>query len=161
MNKNVTTEIKWALIFSVVGLAWMVLENIVGLHDTYLDYHLYLTNLFAFPAIYMMVAALKEKRTKAYNGTITYLQGLLSGTILSAFIALLSPLTQWITSYVITPKYFPNVIVRSVELGYFESTAAAQAHFNYANYATQGMLFAFIIGVITTAIAMLFIKNNK
>ena len=59
--KNIKIEVKWALIFSIVGLLWMVLEKISGLHGRYIDYHLYLTNLFAIPAITMMVLALKDK----------------------------------------------------------------------------------------------------
>ncbi len=60
--KNIKIEIKWAIIFSLVGLLWMVLEKLSGLHGTYIDYHLYLTNLFAIPAIIIMVMALKDKR---------------------------------------------------------------------------------------------------
>jgi hypothetical protein len=74
--KNLKTEIKWAIIFTVVGLLWMVLEKVSGLHDQYIDYHLYLTNLFAIPAIVMMVMALKEKKRKDYRGFMTYKQGL-------------------------------------------------------------------------------------
>ena len=159
--KNIKIEIKWAIIFSIVGLLWMLLEKLSGLHGKYIDYHLYLTNLFAIPAIWMMVLALKEKKEKYYAGNMTYLQGLISGIILSAFIALLSPLTQWITSYVITPEYFPNVIKRSVEIGYYSTTEEAQANFNYENYAIQGAIFAFIIGAVTTAIAMIFIRTKK
>ncbi|HLT06459.1 MAG TPA: DUF4199 domain-containing protein, partial [Cyclobacteriaceae bacterium] len=84
-----------------------------------------------------------------------------SGIILSAFIALISPLTQWITSFVISPEYFPNVIKRSVELGYYKSTAEAEAQFNYPNYAIQGAIGAFVMGTITTAIAMIFIRSKK
>lgn len=159
--KNIKVELKWAIIFSIVGLLWMVLEKLAGLHDKYIDYHLYLTNLFAIPAIWMMVLELKEKKQKIYSGIMTYQQGLISGIILSAFIALLSPFTQWITTYVITPEYFPNVIKRSVEIGYYSTTEEAQANFNYKNYATQGAVFAFIIGVVTTSIAMIFIRTKK
>ena len=159
--KNIKIELKWAIIFSIAGLVWMVLEKLTGLHDKYLDYQMYLTNLFAIPAIYIMILALKEKKRKDYAGTMTYIQGLISGSILSLIIALLSPLTQWITSYVITPEYFTNVIKRSVELGYYSTTAEAQANFNYENYALQGAIFAFFIGVVTTAIAMVFIRSKK
>lgn len=94
---------------------------------------------------------------------MNYKQGVMSGIILSAFIALLSPITQWITTYIITPEYFPNVIERSVELGYFKTRQAAEANFNYKNYAIQGAFGAFVMGVITTSIAMIFIrsKNNR
>src|SRR5690606_19895203 len=110
-------------------------EKLSGLHSTHIDYHMYLTNLFAIPAIIVMVLALKDKKKKFYNGTMSYKQGLISGVILSFFIALLTPLTQWITTYVISPEYFPNVIKRSVEIGYYSTTEEAQKNFNYKNYA--------------------------
>lgn len=159
--KNIKIEIKWAIIFSIVGLLWMLLEKLSGLHSTYIDYHLYLTNLFAIPAIIVMVMALKDKKKNFYNGKMSYKQGLVSGIILSIIIALLSPLTQWITSYVITPEYFPNVIKRSVELGYYSSTEEAQANFNYKNYAIQAAIGALIMGIATTAIAMIFIRTKN
>lgn len=159
--KNIRTEVKWAVIFTLAGLIWMAGEKAVGLHDKYLDYHMYLTNLFAIPAIIMMVMALKEKKRVYYNGTMTYGQGLKSGILLSVFIALLSPLAQWVTSYVITPDYFANVIKRSVEIGYFKTTAEAEAQFNYQNYAIQGSIGALVMGTVTTAIAMLFIRSKR
>ena len=104
---------------------------------------------------------MKDKKKNFYNGQITYKQGLISGIILSIIIALISPLTQWITSYVITPEYFPNVIKRSVEIGYYKTTEEAQANFNYKNYAIQGAIGALIMGIVTTAIAMIFIRTKK
>ncbi|MBV6485761.1 MAG: hypothetical protein KFKLKKLM_02358 [Flavobacteriales bacterium] len=159
--KNIKIEIKWAIIFSLVGLLWMVLEKLSGLHGKHIDYHLYLTNLFAIPAIIVMVMALKDKKKKFYDGQMNYKQGLVSGIILSVFIALISPLTQWITSYVITPEYFPNVIKRSVEIGYYKTTAEAEANFNYQNYAIQGAIGALVMGILTTAIAMIFIRTKR
>jgi len=159
--KNIRIEFKWAIIFSVMGLLWMVLEKVSGLHSTYIDYHLYLTNLFAIPAIWVMVLALKDKKKSYYKGEITYLQGLRSGIILSLIIAAISPLTQYITSYIITPEYFPNVIKRSVEIGYYKTAAEAEANFNYKNYAIQGAIGAFVMGVITTAVVMVFIRTKK
>lgn len=159
--KNIKIELKWALIFSLAGLAWMVLEKVSGLHDRYIDYQYYLTNLFAIPAIWIMVLALRDKKYNFYQGKITYKQGLISGLILSIFIALLSPLTQWITTYVITPEYFPNVIKRSVELGYFKTTPEAEANFNYENYAKQGFIFSLLMGIATSAVAMIFLRTKK
>ncbi|CAH0336048.1 hypothetical protein FVB9288_01720 [Flavobacterium sp. CECT 9288] len=159
--KKLKIEIKWAILFSIMTLLWMVLEKLSGLHSTYIDYHFYLTNLFAIPAIVFMVLALQEKKKVYYGGQMSYKQGLISGIILSVIIALLSPLTQWIISYVISPEYFPNVIKRSVEIGYFKSIAEAEANFNYPNYAKQGAIGALIMGIVTTAIAMIFIRSKK
>lgn len=152
---------KWAILFSLMALLWMTLEKLSGLHGKYIDYHLYLTNLFAIPAIWFMVLALKDKKKNFYHGIMTYQQGLISGIILSIFIAILSPITQWITSFLISPEYFPNVIKRSVELGYYPTTAEAEANFNYKNYAISGAVGALIMGIVTTAIAMIFIRTKK
>ena len=159
--KSISIEIKWAILFSIAGLLWMVLEKMTGLHDKYLDYQMYLTNLFAIPAIWIMALALKDKKKNFYKGEMSYMQGFISGLILSLLIALISPATQWITSYVITPEYFPNVIKRSVELGYYSSTAEAEAQFNYPNYAKQGAIGAFVMGIVTTAILMIFIRSKR
>lgn len=158
--KKISIEIKWGIIFSLVGLLWMLVERIVGLHSTYIDYHMYLTNLFAIPAIIVMVLALRDKKKNFYGGDMTYSEGMLSGFVISLVIALLSPLTQWVTSFVITPEFFPNVIKRSVELGYYASEADAASYFNYANYAKQGFLMSLMMGVATTAICMIFIKSK-
>ncbi|HXJ97789.1 MAG TPA: DUF4199 domain-containing protein [Gelidibacter sp.] len=159
--KNQKLEIKWAIIFVIMSLAWMVLEKLCGLHGKYIDYHLYLTNLFAIPAIWVMVLALKDKKKNHYNGNMSYKQGLISGIFISIFIALMSPLSQWVISYIITPEYFPNVIKRSVEIGYFKTTAEAEAQFNYPNYAKQSAIGALVMGVLTSAIAMLFIRTKS
>ena len=158
--KNIRIEIKWAIYFALMTLAWMLLEKLSGLHGKYIDYHLYLTNLFAIPAILFMVLALRDKKKNFYNGNMSYKQGLISGIIVSAIIALLSPLTQWITTYIITPEYFPNVIERSVELGYHKTIAEAEASFNYKNYAINSTIFAFVFGIVTIAIAMIFIRTK-
>lgn len=158
--KNVKIEIKWAIIFSVVGLLWMLLEKLVGLHSSHIDKHMYLTNLFAIPAIAVMILALKDKKKNFFGGQMNYKQGLISGTVLSIIIALFSPLTQWITSTIITPEYFPNVIAYSVETGYHKSLEEAEAYFNLKNYMFQSTIGALIMGVVTTAIAMIFIRTK-
>ncbi|WP_445716921.1 DUF4199 domain-containing protein [Flavobacterium sp.] len=159
--KKIKIEIKWAVIFSLVTLLWMLLEKLCGLHGKYIDYHLYLTNIFAIPAIIVMVMALKNKKNSYYNGQMSYKQGLISGIILSFIIALISPFTQWIISYIISPEYFPNVIKHSLEIGYFKTIEEAKANFNYKNFAIQSSIGALVMGIITTAIAMIFIRTKK
>jgi hypothetical protein len=159
--KNIKLELKWALIFVGMSLAWMVLEKAVGLHSTHIDKHMYLTNLFAIPAILVYVFALKDKKKNFYNGQMTYKQGFLSGFIITMIVALLAPLTQWITSTVITPEYFPNVIAYSVETGYHSSLEEAEAYFNLKNYMVQSVIGAFMMGILTTAIVALFVRTKS
>ena len=74
--KPIKIEVKWAILFSIMTLIWMVLEKVSGLHGKYIDYHMYLTNLFAIPAIWMMVLALKEKRSWTMQGILLICRGL-------------------------------------------------------------------------------------
>jgi hypothetical protein len=158
---KIKTEIKWALIFVGMSLLWMVLEKLVGLHGTHIDKHMYLTNLFAIPAIVVYVLALKDKKNKDYKGEMTYKQGLVSGLIITAIVALFAPLTQWITSTWITPEYFPNVIAYSVETGYYTSLEEAEAYFNLENYMFQSVVGAIVMGVLTSAIVAFFVRTKS
>jgi hypothetical protein len=159
--KNIRIELKWALIFVGMSLLWMVLEKAAGLHSTHIDKHMYLTNLFAIPAILVYVLALKDKKKNFYNGQMSYKQGFVSGLIITVIVALLAPLTQWITSTVITPEYFPNVIAHSVETGYHSSLEEAKAYFNLKNYMVQSVIGALVMGVLTTAIVALFVRTKS
>ena len=159
--KTIKIEIKWALIFVIMSLLWMWLEKLSGLHSTHIDKHMYLTNLFAIPAILVYVLALREKKQKYYQGRMTYVQGLVSGLIITAVVTLFSPLTQWITSTIITPEYFPNVIEHSVATGYHSSREEAEAYFSLENYMKQSVIGALVMGVITSAIVALFVRSKK
>ena len=158
--KNISIEIKWALIFVGMSLLWMWLEKAVGLHSTHIDKHMYLTNLFAIPAIVIYVLALKDKKKKGYNGQMNYLQGFTSGMIITVILTLLAPVTQWITSTVITPEYFPNVIEHAVETGFYPSREEAEAQFNLQNYMVQSTIGTFVMGLVTSAVVAFFVRTK-
>ena len=92
---------------------------------------------------------------------MTYKQGFISGLIITIIVSLLAPLTQWITSTIITPEYFPNVIAHSVETGYHSSLEEAEAYFNLKNYMVQSVIGALVMGIITTAVVALFVRSKS
>lgn len=158
MLKQISIEIKWAVIFIIMTLLWMLLERLVGLHDIYIDKHPIFTNIIAIPAIAVYVLALRNKRKSYYNGKMTYMQGFISGLIITFIVTVLSPVTQIITSYVITPHYFSNVINYSVTNGLMNQEAA-EAYFNIKSYIIQGLMGASIMGTITAAIVAIFARK--
>ena len=158
--KSRRIEIKWALIFTGMGLLWMALERAFGLHDSHIDLHPYLTNLIAIPAILVYVFFLREKRDVFYKGEITYKQSFISGLIMTLFVTILVPFNQWITLDYITPHFFENVIKYSVD-NELMTLKDAKAYFNFQNYLIQSVVFAPVVGVITTAIVSRFIKAKK
>lgn len=159
--KKYSIEVKWAFIFIITSLLWMVLEKISGLHDKHLDLQQYLTLLFMVPAILIYVWALKDKKKNFYNGKISFKQAFISGLIMSVIITVFSPLTQWITSEIITPDYFDNVIKYSVSTGYYKSVEEATAFFNLKNYIIQSFIFTLIMGIVTSAVVAFFVRSKS
>ena len=154
-------EVKWAFIFIITSLLWMLLEKVIGLHSTHIDKHQYLTMLFMIPAIWIYVLALKDKKRNDLNGQMSFKQGFISGLIISVIVMLFSPLTQWIISTVITPEYFPNVIEYSVKSGYHKSLEEATAFFNLQNFMIQSVIWAIVMGIVTSAIVAFFVKTKQ
>ncbi|MBN3580845.1 DUF4199 domain-containing protein [Algoriphagus aestuarii] len=158
--KNISIEIKWAIIFTAMMLAWMFMEKSLGWHDELIDQHATLTNLVAIPAILIYVLALLDKKKKYYHGQMTYLQGFLSGVIVTVIVAVLSPFAQYITLEYITPEYFTNVKEYSVSSGTL-TAEEAEDWFNLKSYMIQATIGALIMGVITSAIVAIFTKSKK
>lgn len=158
MNK-IAIELKWGLIFFGATLLWMVLEKAAGLHGSHIDKHAVYTNFFAVPAILIYICALRDKRELYYHGVMSWKQGFVSGIVLTAFIALFSPLAQVITHKIITPDYFGNAITFAVASGKMSEEAAA-AYFNLNSYILQSVVGAAVMGLLTTTIVALFVKKR-
>lgn len=153
------TEIKYALGFFIMTLSWMAMERLLGLHSTHIDKHATYTNLYAIPSVVIYILALREKRSY-YNGIMSYGQAFKSGLIMTLFITLMSPVSQYITSVYITPHFFENAINYAVSNGKLTQEAAV-AEFNLNNYLMYSVIGAPVMGIVTTAIVSIFAKRNS
>lgn len=158
--KNLKIEIKWAIIFAVMQLLWMLLERLTGLHSEHIDKHAIFTNFIAIPAIAIYVFALLDKRKNFYQGKMTYKQGFLTGLFITLFVTLFSVATQYITSTIISPDYFSNMIQYAVSEGKM-TREAAENTFNLKSYIIQAPIGAFVMGVLTSAIVAIFTRKKK
>lgn len=157
--KKFGIEIKWGIIFSIILLLWMQMEKMLGWHDELIEKHAIYTNFFAVVAVIVYVVALLDKRKNYYHGKMTWLQGFLSGLLIAVVVAILSPLTQYITSTIITPEYFPNVIEASVGSGKM-TQEQAENYFSLRNYMIQSAVGAIIMGAVTSAIVAIFVRKK-
>ncbi len=158
--KKFSTEIKWGVIFILVGLIWMVFEKLMGWHDEHIQDHGLYTNIFAIVAIGIYVLALREKRDRDYDGIMTWKQGLISGFLISIVVMLLTPLSQYITHYLISPDYFANAINTAVANKY-NTQEEAEAFFNFKSYMMISTLSAPSFGVVTSAIVALVVRTKR
>ncbi len=157
--RNVKIELKWAAIFVLMMLAWMLLERLGGFHDSRIEQHAIVTNFVAIPAIVVYVLALLDKRKNHYGGKMTYVQGLVTGLIITLFVTLVSPLTQYITTEIITPDYFKNMIKYTVNNDMM-SIEEARANFNLKSYMVQTVIGTPIMGAVTSAVVAIFTRKK-
>ena len=157
--KNFRLELKWAVIYTLTLLLWMVFELLMGWHDEHIDMHHIYTMLFYIPSIILYYFALSDKRNNFYGGIITFKQAFLSGLILSVFIALLAAPAQYITSTYITPQYFDNVIAYAVESGKIAPDEAA-SFFNLKSYMIQSVAGSLAFGLVLSALVAFFVKRK-
>lgn len=158
--KNYKIEVKWGIIFTLTGLVWMVFEKIMGWHDERIHLHPIYTNLFGFLAVLIFVLALKDKKQNFYNDIMTWREGFISGIFVTIVVALLSPLSQYITVEFISPSFFENMIEYSVENNRMKRSDA-ESLFNQKSYIIQAVSGALIMGVVTSAIVAWFVKTKK
>lgn len=157
---NYKLEIRWGFIFSVAMLLWLLVERLIGLHSTYIEYHMVWTNLFAVVAIAVYVFALRQKRDKELNGSMTWKQGFMSGVGITVVVAILSPLTQWLAHTIVSPHFFTNMVEFAVRSGNM-TEAQALEYFSLQSYMMQAVIGAVAMGVITSAVVAFFVRNQK
>lgn len=153
------TEIKWGIIFVLATLIWNFLEKSLGFHGENIAQHPVVTNFFMIPAILIYVLGIREKREKDLGGTMTFKEGFIAGMIITLVVTVFTPLTQYLASTVISPDYFQNAIDYSVSSG--ESTLEeAQAFFNLQSYMIISIIFAPVVGTLTSLAVAYFMKKS-
>jgi hypothetical protein len=105
------------------------------------------------------VVALFDKRKNDFNGKMTWIQGFISGLIITLGVTILTPLTQYLTVEVITPHYFENMIRYAVENG-LQTQEEAASYFNLQSFMIQSILTAPIMGLATSAIIAIFTRKK-
>ncbi|MBB5437811.1 hypothetical protein HDC92_001485 [Pedobacter sp. AK017] len=152
-------ELKWAFIFTAMYLLWMTMEKLAGLHDKYLEQQQLISMFVLVPAIIIYALAIKDKKKNHYAGTITYKQSFMSGLLLTIFVVLLSPISQLITSHIITPDYFANVIAHTVKSRMF-TQEQAEAQFNIKSYIITSIIGGLVTGIIFSIVISVFTKSK-
>jgi hypothetical protein len=157
--KNRMREIVWGFIFFGVTLLWMWAEKMAGLHDENIELHAVVTNFFFIPAVLIYVFAILDRRKHTAGRQFTYLQGFISGCIVTLVVSLLSPLAQYLTSVHITPDYFDNASAYAVEQGMM-TMEEAESHFSLTNYIVLTSIFTPVMGLVTSAVVAIFTRRK-
>lgn len=159
--KNFKIELRWGILFSLALMVWMLIEKNLGWHDEYigeqLGYH-----FISLPLLYALVYyfALREKRESYYKGVLSWQRGVVSGIVISAVVALLSPLTQYFIYHFISPDYFQNIIAYQADNTSMTQEGAEEL-FTMKFYIIQAIFSSLSMGIVISAILALFLKKKK
>lgn len=157
--KKISIEIKWTILFFVISLLWMVGERVAGLHDKYIEQHAIITNIIALIAVAIYAFALLDKRKNFYAGKMNWIQGFITGLLITFGVTLLTPLSQYLTVVIISPHFFENMINYSVETGRM-TVEQANETLNLQTYMIESTIFAPVAGIITSAIVAIFTRKQ-
>ncbi len=159
MLKNRTTEIRWALLFSLVTILWMALEKSMGYHGDNIAGYQKFTYFFIPVSFLVYFLALRDARKKR-GGITSFKESLISGILISIFIAIFAPLTQWIIHNFITPDFLSNLSQYAVlEDGI--DPEQADTFFTIPNYMKQTAIRAPITGTVISLLLSLIIRNDQ
>jgi hypothetical protein len=134
-------------------------EKYLGYHDTNVSSQPIFSFWLMVPQALIYIVAIRQKRERYYGGEITWQKAFISGVVLSAIIAGLSPAAVYLMTEFISPEFMSNIVEVRAEQGvpregleqiYNLNTMLRDAIFN--NLAT---------GVFFSAIIALFLKNKK
>jgi hypothetical protein len=157
--KNYIIEIRWAFIFTVTAILWAGIEKLMGMHDSKIGSQPVFSMLFAIPAIFVYVLALLEIKQKKFNGVMSWKEGVVSGFVMSLFVAVLSPVSQWATYTLISPEFFAKAVKFYTDKHILTETRALEA-FNLAAYMKKSITESLSMGVITSALVALIVKTK-
>lgn len=157
--KNYQIELKWAGIFFLVYLAWMFIEHLCGLHGRNIHYQQLVSTFILLPSLLIYVLSIREKKRKACQGTITFMQAFKSGMLLTLFMVILSPVNQLITTGLISPEYFDNM--REYAVSQQMPAEEAESRLNIGAFIVQGIIGGLVTGVVFSAVIALFARSGR
>lgn len=157
--KKFEIELKWATAFTAFSIIWVYFEKYLGYHDEFVNSQAIFSFWLLIPQALFYVIAIRQKREKYYNGEITWQKAFISGVVLSAIIAGLSPAAIYIMLEVVSPDFLANIVEVKAEQG-MPREGAAQLY-NLNSMVTQAIFNNLASGVLFSAIIALFLKNKS
>lgn len=116
----------------------------------------------------------KKIRTNIFNGNLTYRQGLMVGTLVSMFAAIISEFYAYIQNTIIDPNYMARIVVaqKAWYLTLHDKISQAQINsmindidegfknYNALDYFFQYIFFLTVFGFVISLITSSFLKTN-
>ncbi len=154
-------------VIGLVNLTWLYVAYFLGLHTSGIAVFQVFMLFWLLINIAAYVFALRA--LKRQNPSLSYFGGLVAGTIASLASAVCAVIAQ-IGYYKVVNPTWPEFMAQSAR-EYFESQGLsaskvqaqvdqARASFTLTNYAIQSAVAAIVLGVVLSAIIMIFLRTK-
>lgn len=162
-------EQRSALAISLAIFLWIILMFLTGFHDQHIKYQGLMGVIsFAFPAIGIWWA-IKHKRDKLFYGTISFMQALMSGVLISLFTSLVSVLLMWLYITIINPSFFraqieyerQRILTQVAEEQQQTYISEVAEHFTSFNFLLSNFVISTVVCLIISLILAFLIKKHK
>lgn len=141
-----------ALMIAFASFAWINIENIVGLHSKYIEYHPYVTNVIFLFYIWVYYKFIKDLSTSIDPFELKH--GILSGALIGLFSALFTLPLLYVYFTFINDEFFDTMIAAALKKALFENESVyaklneAKNYFNLKSYLMQSFLFNIVSGLL-------------
>lgn len=152
-------EIKWALLYVAMVWVWTLGERLIGLHDTYVGLQSNIALLLMIPTFALYFFENYDKKKTYYGGKMSYVQGFTTGLRFTVGMIILTPLIQWVSTSVISPHFFQNMIDYDVRINE-TPVDVARSKFNYSYYVIGNVLFdKVVVGTVFSAFSPIWTRT--
>lgn len=104
------TEMKYGLIIAAVSAIWLIVQDLIGLHDKYIQYQSMVSWLGLIIPIAGLFFAIKEKRDKEFEGSISYGQCIKTGLLTTIVNGFLGSIFGLLFFKFINPKFLTALL---------------------------------------------------
>jgi len=157
--KNFATEIKWAVILSMATIGFSYIAKYLGYYDEKIAFYQVFSLLLVPIWVIIYYFGIKEKKIEFFNHKMDWKRGFVSGIIIAAIAAILSPFGEWYTYEIIAPEYFNNAIKIITEKGKMDEEMA-QTYYSLNSFIMQSIFNTLSGGVVIAALVSLILKTK-
>ncbi len=166
---NFKSEIRTGILLGVGLFLWLLLEFFLGFHTTRIDYHPFFTWLSIVIPIAGIYWSMKSKRDRDFEGTISFVQALKSGFLVTSIMSLISPIMVFVYVSAINPLFFSTmlahskVMIEGLNISVVDKDKMIEEstrYFSTSSYVIQSFFGSLIVGVVLSLLTAALMKRN-
>jgi hypothetical protein len=167
MSPTNRTAAKWGLFIGLANLVWLYLAYFLGLHTS--GILVFQVFMVVWLAVTVTGFILTLRATKRQNPSLSYWGGLGAGSVAAVVSAVVAVIAQ-VGYFTVVHPAWPQVMAQQTEAHFTaqgmspeqveQMVAQARGSFTLSNYAVASAATALIVGIVLSAIIMVFLRRR-